>query len=89
MPKTKLTPKALESVDDVIRALGGTRSVMELTEAKTNQVVTNWRSLNRFAANTYVVMTDALKLKGLTAPASLWGMKEMPEGVVIEAAEAT
>lgn len=64
----------LTTVEDVIDALGGNASVMELTKSKSLQTVTNWRYGQRIAAHTYVVMTTALKDKGLEADPSLWGI---------------
>lgn len=87
MHETPQLPEMLTSVDAVIRALGGTRAVMELTDAKFPQTVNNWRALDRFAANTYVVLTDALTEAGATADPRLWGMitHDAESGLPVEA----
>lgn len=54
-------------------ALGGTRAVADLT-GRTYPAAFNWRSFQTFPADTYVVLTAALRDKDLTAPDSLWGM---------------
>lgn len=71
-PHTQLKP--LADVRAVCKALGGVRSVMALTDAKSPQVVNNWCALNRCAAHTYLIMTEALKVGGYIAPAELWGI---------------
>lgn len=67
----------LTTTSDVIEALGGNPAVAELT-GSTPKAVWNWRGFETFPANTYVAMTQALRTKGKSAPASLWGMK-LPE----------
>lgn len=69
----------LSSTVAVIETLGGNQAVAELTNS-TNKAVSNWRSFETFPSNTYVAMTEALRAKGKTAPASLWAMK-MPAEV--------
>ncbi len=64
----------LETTEQVIESLGGNGPVAELTLSKPN-AVSNWRSFKTFPSNTFVAMTDALRARGKTAPASLWGMK--------------
>jgi hypothetical protein len=54
--------------------LGGNGPVAELTLSKPN-AVSNWRGFKTFPSNTFVAMTEALRARGKTAPASLWGMK--------------
>lgn len=64
---------------EVLDELGGNGPVAELT-ASTTKAVSNWRSFETFPSNTYVAMIEALRARGKTAPASLWGMK-MPAEV--------
>lgn len=64
----------LSSASEVMDALGGNGAVAELT-GSTNKAVWNWRASGSFPSNTYVVLTDALRAIGKTAPDSLWGMK--------------
>ncbi len=71
----------LFTTSDVMDALGGNSAVAELTNS-TSKAVWNWRGFETFPSNTYVAMTEALRARGKTAPASLWGMK-MP----VEAAQ--
>jgi hypothetical protein len=68
----------LETADQVFDALGGNQGVAELTESKPSRV-SNWRICGSFPANFYVLMTDALRSRGKTAPASLWRMREAAE----------
>jgi hypothetical protein len=69
---TKL--KILHTTEAVIEALGGNGPVGEITGSKPN-AVSNWRSWPRFPADTYIVLTAALRQQGFDAPASLWRMK--------------
>ncbi|MFA7280817.1 MAG: hypothetical protein WC100_12040 [Sterolibacterium sp.] len=64
----------LNTTSEVLDALGGNAGVAELTGSKP-KAVWNWRSFDKFPANTYAVMIAALQERGKTAPASLWGMK--------------
>jgi hypothetical protein len=64
----------LKTTSEVMDALGGNAAVAELTGSKI-KAVWNWRGFETFPSNTYVAMTDALLQKGLSAPATLWGMK--------------
>jgi len=67
------------SVEEVIDALGdgdaqkGKLAVMKITGRSQNHVI-NWRNDGLFASNTYKVLTDALAMKGYTAPSALWRM---------------
>jgi hypothetical protein len=58
----------------VIDALGGNTAVADLTGSNP-KAVWNWRGFTTFPSNTYVVMIAALEAKGMSAPASLWGMR--------------
>lgn len=72
------SPTELTTTADVIRALGGVTAVAAITGRKYSAAF-NWQNFTKFPANTYVAMTAALKAKGCTAPASLWGMVEAKE----------
>ncbi len=66
--------KSLATTTEVIKALGGNKAVEELVGARYPQQVSNWRSAGTFPPHVYFVMTEALKAKGLYAPAALWRM---------------
>jgi len=65
----------LQTTDDVIDALGGTKAVAEIVSRRP-QAVSNWREKvrGRFPPETYLILTAALKRRRLSAPSSLWGM---------------
>ena len=66
----------LNTPHEIIDALGGIDEVATLTNRKSD-AVWNWdRRSETFPANTFVVMTQALNARGLTAPISLWRMVE-------------
>ncbi len=67
--------ECLDTADQVFDALGGNSGVAELTSSKAPRVA-NWRAAGSFPPKTYVTMTDALRARGKTAPASLWRMLE-------------
>jgi hypothetical protein len=66
--------EVLSTTSEVMDALGGNPAVAELTGRKP-KAVSNWRAFKSFPSNTYVAMTEALRQKGKSAPAALWGMK--------------
>lgn len=63
----------LTSTAEIIDVLGGVAAVAKLTDT-TYKAAHNWKSFDRFPPRTYVAITDALRERGLSAPASLWGM---------------
>jgi hypothetical protein len=67
----------LNTVSEVIAALGGIRSVAALT-GRTYNAAANWSAFGRFPANTYVVMRAALEAGEWSAPNQLWGMPDLP-----------
>jgi hypothetical protein len=69
-----MSDDVLETVDAVMDALGGNQPVAGLTSSKPS-AVSMWRKAESFPSNTYLALTEALREKGKTAPASLWGMK--------------
>ncbi len=78
---TAAEPKQCYSVEEVIDALGdgdalkGKVAVMKITSCSQNAFI-NWRNDGVFPSYTYVVLIDALAMKGFTAPPSLWRMLE-------------
>lgn len=67
--------KILSTTADVIEELGGIGAVASLTGRKYGAAA-QWPHFSSFPSNTYIVLTDALALKGKSAPASLWGMTQ-------------
>jgi len=65
----------LQSVEEVIAALGGRNRVAELTCRASLSAVPMWKSRKRFPANTFTVLKSALQDLGLSAPNDLWGMR--------------
>ena len=68
----------LHTTSDVINELGGLKAVAKLTGTN-NKAAWNWRSFDSFPSNTYLVMIEALRERGKTAPASLWSMRAPAE----------
>lgn len=68
----------LTTATAVIDELGGTTAVAKLV-GKTPQSVTNWRAANRLPAETFLVLSAALKKLKREAPSSLWGIREAPK----------
>jgi len=69
-----MSKRALTSTNQVLEALGGNAAVAALT-GRWPGAVSNWRSLEHFPANTYVIMRDALLALGHEAPPDwLWDM---------------
>jgi hypothetical protein len=75
-----MVTRNLQTVEQVIEALGGFKAVGELTKRNSANAAWNWKERNAFPTNTYVIMKGALKEIGAKAPDSLWNMVE-PEGV--------
>lgn len=65
----------LDTVDQVVRILGGTAATSRLVSA-TMQQASDWKRRGFFPENTFDIMREALKIKGYTAPNALWRMKE-------------
>lgn len=66
--------KQLQTVDEVIDALGGNTEVVAITGVATPQVVSNWRARRHIPPRHFSAIADALKARNLTAPRRLWGM---------------
>lgn len=65
----------LHTTSEVIDALGGVNTVATMTGRKYN-AAWNWKTFEHFPSDTYVVMVEALKVRGHQAPSSLWRMVE-------------
>lgn len=70
----------LTTVDDVIDALGGTGATARLLGCKSMRPVSNWRSRGRLPADKFLLMQQALRDRGKTAPPSLWGIAPPSRG---------
>lgn len=70
-----MASRDLKTTLAVIETLGGMPEVGRLTGYPPKQVW-NWKASGQFPAKTYLILTDALRSIGKTAPASLWGMVE-------------
>jgi len=68
----------LKTVDEVIDSLGGTVAVASIT-SRVPSAVSNWRTREKFAPETYLIMTSKLATIGKTAPPTLWGMDNAPQ----------
>lgn len=64
----------LETVAEVFAALGENPGVGAITGSQPS-ALSMWRAAGTFPSNTYVVLTDALRAVGKTAPDSLWKMR--------------
>jgi hypothetical protein len=67
--------KQLRSASEVIDALGGTTATAQLIGRKP-QHVSNWRASGRLPAFTFLLLTAELENLGMTAPPSLWGIRD-------------
>lgn len=68
-----MSTRTLNTIADIIEALGGIAAVADLTGRKVGAVYM-WKPLGKFPANTFQVMKRALADRGYVAPDSLWGM---------------
>jgi hypothetical protein len=64
----------LNTVDDVIDALGGTEAVRQITKYRKPSAVPMWKHRKKLPPSTYKVLQEALRERGMTAPHHLWGM---------------
>lgn len=73
-------PPALETTDDVIRAIGSTE-LRKITGAS-SKTVWNWKQSGRgrFPARTHMAITGKLQALGLSARRNLWsGLDSIPD----------
>ncbi len=71
----RMTTRKLTSIDEVVAALGGVQAVLSMTGRRYSSAISNWKDRGGFPPTTYLVMSEALKRKGASAPPSLWGME--------------
>lgn len=69
----------LRTTMSVIEVLGGAQAVADMLEDTTTNSVYNWRVANRFPANTYPALREALARKNILADEALWPMVRLRE----------
>lgn len=67
--------KRLRTVQDVIDEFGGPAEMGRLLKVSP-QRINNWRVRGNFPPETYLWLTEELKRRGKSAPATLWSMTE-------------
>jgi len=72
-----ITMIPIQTATEIIDLLGGNAAVAKLT-ATTAKAVSNWRSYDRFPANTYLLLKSELVRLGHSAPDHLWSMRMPP-----------
>lgn len=65
----------LNSIDDVIEALGGATAVASLVGVGVS-AVSNWSKRGRISQDNFMIIRDALAAKGKEAAPSVFGFKE-------------
>lgn len=65
----------LRTAEQVIEALGGPAATARLTGRK-DQHVWNWKRDGRLPAKTFLIVSQELQSRGLTAPPALFGIDE-------------
>lgn len=65
----------LTTIDEVIEVLGGRVRAAYMVGVGPS-AVSNWKKAGRIARSAYSIHIEALHAQGMTAPKSLWGMKE-------------
>lgn len=66
----------LNTLEEVIKALGGNREVAALTGRRSVHAVSMWKDRGSFPSNTLLIMKAALKARSMEAPSELWGVPE-------------
>lgn len=69
-------PSELSTVDEIIDALGGVAAVQAVTGQKYN-TVWNWKWRGKVPPEFHLIVSQALAGKGLSAPARLFGQREV------------
>lgn len=64
----------LTDVDTVIETLGGTAAVAGLAGV-TSPAVSNWRERGKITADKFLLISEALKAKGVEVSPSVFGFK--------------
>ena len=67
--------RELHSAAEVIDALGGTAATARIAGRK-DQHVSNWRASGRLPADTFLILQAELRERTLSAPPSIWGIRE-------------
>jgi hypothetical protein len=67
--------RELQTIDEVIRELGGAQVVMDLTKRSSSSIVPVWKHRGQFPGYTYPAIQNALRAKGATAPDELWKLE--------------
>lgn len=67
--------RKLQTAGEVIDELGGTAATATLTGRKP-QHVSNWRAAKRLPADTYLVIQRELVARRVSAPSTIWGIKD-------------
>jgi len=73
-----MVERRLDTLEDVVRELGGVVQVARITRRKP-RAVRNWRRKGTFPSALYFVMVDKLLDRGFYAPRSLWGFEPVRE----------
>lgn len=68
----------LETVDDVIEALGGTAAAASLLGVS-SPAVSNWKERGKIAADKFLLVREALEARGAEASPSVFGFKLIDE----------
>lgn len=68
-------PRILQTATEVVEALGNTGEVAKLVGLKP-PAISRWKEKNAIPAYTYLLLKAKLARLSLSAPASLWGMRE-------------
>ncbi|WLA80352.1 hypothetical protein [Bradyrhizobium elkanii] len=65
----------LKTFEQVFKELGGNAGLESLTGSKAS-TISMWRKAGGFPSYTYILLTEALRERGKTAPFVLWGMQK-------------
>lgn len=67
--------RTLQTAREIIEELGGPTAVGRIV-GRSVQSIVNWRAKNRLPPDTFLLLSAALQEKQISAPPSLWGIKE-------------
>ena len=68
--------RTLKTVEAVVKRLGGLSRVAQMT-GRGETAIYNWLATGRMPPNFYDGMIEELEQRGATAPAALWGQREL------------